>query len=293
MHGTDARSVSFHRSRVRSDRRLTYGEVDEIFAGRARAEEPWAARSRPRARWPRALAGKRDAVEIGTPEPTFDFDADGHVTGRALRGADRVAPPDRAADDPRQRAGGRLPRRPPPADALPRARAPRARRGGVPDRAARRASTSRRRRSPKHMTPQQAADVAAEASRIVAREPRGRARVRRAGAARAQAGLLLPEQPRPRRPRRARATATSRRRSGATRTWSRTARCCRASASTTPPRPPHELRRGGRALVGDRARGDEDRARGRRRLPGLPARAPPAPRPIRPLRPCSRARSSA
>ncbi len=42
MHGAEARNVVFHRSRIRSDRRLTYGEVDEIFAGRARAEGPWA-----------------------------------------------------------------------------------------------------------------------------------------------------------------------------------------------------------------------------------------------------------
>ena len=42
MHGAEARNVVFHRSRIRSDRRLTYGEVDAIFAGRARAEGPWA-----------------------------------------------------------------------------------------------------------------------------------------------------------------------------------------------------------------------------------------------------------
>ena len=41
MDGADVTSVSFHRSLVRSDRRLTYGEVDELFAGSARAEEPW------------------------------------------------------------------------------------------------------------------------------------------------------------------------------------------------------------------------------------------------------------
>ncbi len=46
VHGTEVRSVSFHRARVRSDRRLTYREVDEIFAGRARAEEPWAGAAR-------------------------------------------------------------------------------------------------------------------------------------------------------------------------------------------------------------------------------------------------------
>ena len=97
--------------------------------GRARRR----ARGRPRAR-------RRSArrVEIGNPEPSFEFDADGPRDRRALRGADGVAPADRAADDPGQRAGGRLPRRPAPADALPRARAPRPAGRGVPVRAARR-----------------------------------------------------------------------------------------------------------------------------------------------------------
>ena len=37
MDGADVTKTAFHRSLVRSDRRLTYGEVDEILAGRARA----------------------------------------------------------------------------------------------------------------------------------------------------------------------------------------------------------------------------------------------------------------
>ena len=111
-HAT-VRNVSFHRSRVRSDARLTYREVDEIFAGRARAEEPWAdGAGRGAARCRARCAGKRDALEIGTPEPSFEFDADGHVTGVRYEAADGVAPPDRAAHDPGQRAGGRLPGRP-------------------------------------------------------------------------------------------------------------------------------------------------------------------------------------
>jgi ribonuclease R len=39
--GVDVRRVAFHRSTIRSDVRLTYGQVDEVFAGRARAEAPW------------------------------------------------------------------------------------------------------------------------------------------------------------------------------------------------------------------------------------------------------------
>jgi ribonuclease R len=78
-HGTEVRSVAFHRSRVRSDRRLTYGEVDEIFAGRARAAEPWAAPLEAAREVARALAQRRDSLELGAPEPSFAFDAEGHV----------------------------------------------------------------------------------------------------------------------------------------------------------------------------------------------------------------------
>ena len=81
IHGSEARSVSFHRSRVRSDRRLTYREVDDIFAGRSRAEEPWATPLEAAREVSRALAAKREAVEIGAPEPHFDFDSEGQVTG--------------------------------------------------------------------------------------------------------------------------------------------------------------------------------------------------------------------
>src|SRR5437764_3992182 len=42
LQGADVRSVAFHRSRVRSDARLTYEQVDRIYAGSERAEEPWA-----------------------------------------------------------------------------------------------------------------------------------------------------------------------------------------------------------------------------------------------------------
>lgn len=80
MHGAEPRNVSFHRSRVRSDRRLTYTEVDQIFAGRERAEEPWAAPLEAAREVARALAEKRDALEIGAPEPHFEFDSEGHVT---------------------------------------------------------------------------------------------------------------------------------------------------------------------------------------------------------------------
>ena len=173
MHGAEARRVSFHRSRVRSDRRLTYDEVDAIFEGRAGAEEPWGGPLGAAREVAAALRDRRDALELGAPEPVFEFDADGHVVGalgeeqseshslieqlmvlanEQVAGylADRKLPtlyrvherpePERVALLVEQLASLDMPTPP------------------VPD----------------NMTPQQAADVAREASRIVARESRGR-----------------------------------------------------------------------------------------------------------------------
>src|SRR4051812_45950545 len=42
LEGAAVRSVAFHRSVIRSDARLNYDQVDEVFAGRERAEDPWA-----------------------------------------------------------------------------------------------------------------------------------------------------------------------------------------------------------------------------------------------------------
>ena len=238
--------VSFHRSRVRSDAASPTREVDEIFAGRARAP-----RSRGRTALAvarevaRALAARRDAVEIGNAGADLRVRLRRPRDRRAPRGADRVAPPDRAAHDPGQRAGRRLPRRPPPADPLPRPRARPTRRPSRSCASSSPASTCPTPPVPEHMTPQQAADLAAEVSRIVAREAGDRTALGGARPALAQAGLLLAEEPRPRRARQRRATATSPRRSGATRTSWRTGRCSRGSASTRPPRPPHELAESG------------------------------------------------
>jgi ribonuclease R len=173
VHGTDVRRVAFHRSRVRSDRRLTYEEVDAIFEGRARAEGPWAAPLAAAREVASALRARRDALELSAPEPVFDFDADGEVTGVryeeqseshslieqlmvlaneqvACYLADRKLPtlyrvherpePERVAALVEQLASLDIPTPP----------------------------------MPRHMTPQQAAELASEVSRIVARESRGR-----------------------------------------------------------------------------------------------------------------------
>jgi ribonuclease R len=81
MDGADVTSVAFHRSLVRSDRRLTYGEVDELFAGRTRSEEPWGEPLAVAREVARALRERRDSLEFGSWEPTFDFDSEGHPTG--------------------------------------------------------------------------------------------------------------------------------------------------------------------------------------------------------------------
>ncbi len=82
--GVDVRRVAFHRSTIRSDARLTYGEVDEVFAGRARAEQPWAEpldAARAVAAALRERRQQRGALEVVSHEPQFDFDADGQVVG--------------------------------------------------------------------------------------------------------------------------------------------------------------------------------------------------------------------
>jgi ribonuclease R len=173
VHGAEVRRVAFHRSRVHSDRRLAYDEVDDIFEGRARAEEPWAEPLAAAREVAAALRDRRDALELGAPEPVFDFDADGNVTGvrheeqseshslieqlmvlanEQVAGylADRKLPtlyrvherpePERVAVLVEQLASLDIPTPP----------------------------------MPRHMTPQQAAELAADVSRIVARESRGR-----------------------------------------------------------------------------------------------------------------------
>jgi ribonuclease R len=173
MRGAEARRVSFHRSRVRSDRRLTYDEVDAIFAARARAEEPWAAPLEAAREVAAALRERRDALVLGAPEPVFEFDAEGHVTG--VRHAEQseshtliehlmVLANEQVAGylaDRRLPTLYRVHERPEPervatlVDQLASLDVPTP---PVPD----------------HMTPQQAADLAAEVSRIVARESHGR-----------------------------------------------------------------------------------------------------------------------
>jgi ribonuclease R len=79
----EPRSASFYRSRIRSDARLDYDQLDEIFAGRK--QPPQAVRDPIdlARRAAAALAARRPvgSLEIESFEPEFAFDDDGQVVG--------------------------------------------------------------------------------------------------------------------------------------------------------------------------------------------------------------------
>ena len=272
------RSASFYRSRIRSDARLDYDQLDAIFAGRERR-----ARAGRRAARGRAADGGGPGRAARADQPRRRVHRAGVPLRRRRqrrrcprRRADRVAPPDRAADDPRQRTGRPAARAQAGADDLP---GPRPARPG-PGRAAGRAAA--RARDP---------DPAAAARRSRAQRggrgrrrgeppghPRGRAaRARPRGVyiARApfpEAGPLQRAKQRPRRSRQPRLLSLH----------------LADPPLSRPRRPPGAAggvgrggggaaggrgARGRRALQRARARVDADRARRRRRLRGLPARA--------------------
>jgi ribonuclease R len=75
-------STSFYRSRIRSNVRLNYDQLDEIFAGRAKAPEAIAGPLKLAREAAAALAGRRprSALEVESFEPEFRFEG-GQVTG--------------------------------------------------------------------------------------------------------------------------------------------------------------------------------------------------------------------
>jgi ribonuclease R len=85
--GTALRA-GFFRSRIRSDARLDYDRLDEIFAGRARPPEA-VAEALALARGAAAALGERrgtTSLDVESFEPEFSFDRDGTVIGaRAVR----------------------------------------------------------------------------------------------------------------------------------------------------------------------------------------------------------------
>jgi ribonuclease R len=83
MQGATVRSVAFHRSLIRSDARLNYDQIDDVFAGRARAEDPWAGPLGIAREVATALNEARrasgSALEVESSEPSFEFDDRGDV----------------------------------------------------------------------------------------------------------------------------------------------------------------------------------------------------------------------
>ncbi|MGI8749448.1 MAG: RNB domain-containing ribonuclease [Thermoleophilaceae bacterium] len=82
--GTDVRRVRFLRTLIRSDKRLTYADVDDVFTGAATAEASWAAPLAAAREVAGALAAKRrraGALEVSSKEPSFLFDDEGNVAG--------------------------------------------------------------------------------------------------------------------------------------------------------------------------------------------------------------------
>ena len=82
VRGDRVATSSFYRSLIRSDARLDYPQVDRIFTGHERAEEPWAGPLQAAREAAVALAARRGAqaaVVLSTEEPEFQFDRDGNV----------------------------------------------------------------------------------------------------------------------------------------------------------------------------------------------------------------------
>src|SRR5205807_9530983 len=84
MDGPEVKLVAFHRSRIRSDARLTYDQVDRIFRGEEAAAEPWGdplGAAREVAAALRTRRARRGSLEVESQEPSFEFDAGGEVVG--------------------------------------------------------------------------------------------------------------------------------------------------------------------------------------------------------------------
>jgi ribonuclease R len=79
-------AAAFHRSLIRSDARLTYEQVDRIFAGVERAGEPWGealAAARAAAAALGSARAERGALAVESAEPEFTFDRAGQVAAVA------------------------------------------------------------------------------------------------------------------------------------------------------------------------------------------------------------------
>lgn len=86
LRGAEVVRSAFYRSLIRSDARLDYEQVDRVFAGTERAEDPWASVLALAREASAALGAERERVGglvIDSEEPEVVFDGEGHV--RELR----------------------------------------------------------------------------------------------------------------------------------------------------------------------------------------------------------------
>ncbi|QEC47761.1 RNB domain-containing ribonuclease [Baekduia soli] len=84
LAGAAVTRAAFFRSRIRSDARLDYEQVDRIFAGTERAQEPWALPLAAARGASAALRERREALgalAVESAEPAFALDAQGHMVG--------------------------------------------------------------------------------------------------------------------------------------------------------------------------------------------------------------------
>jgi ribonuclease R len=84
LQGASVVKAAFYRSLIRSDERLSYERVDEIFAGREHASDPWAEPLKAAREVAAALEedrrkGHSGALTLDSSEPEFVFDEAGHV----------------------------------------------------------------------------------------------------------------------------------------------------------------------------------------------------------------------
>ena len=104
---------SFYRSVIRSRERFTYGQAQRILEGGEQhelADDVRLADSVSADLRRRRFA--RGALRVESPEVNFAFDGQGGVERAWLEAEPDGARADRGADDPRERGGGRVPRRP-------------------------------------------------------------------------------------------------------------------------------------------------------------------------------------
>lgn len=81
--GGEPGTCRFYRSRIRSDARLDYDQLDLVFSGRVAAPEPVAEPIEAARAAAAALSERRGSagVEVESAEPEFRFDSGGEVTG--------------------------------------------------------------------------------------------------------------------------------------------------------------------------------------------------------------------